>query len=422
MSIAPRTEFQLIDLDEGRPGDDGVPVVRLFGVTDAGESVVLFVPGFRPYFYFPVTRLLSDDDATACADALRRQFPDLDFVEVRWRRPISTHPRVHSLTPPPRTTAVARLGQVHRVQREPLLYYRPDSGDRFRHFLRITVAQPRDVPRVVRYLERPETLPGILGADRCYDSQAYESNVAYPLRFMVDLGLVGGGWVHVLPGTATVVPASAEADAFAPCQWRAQCPAGAIVSHNDPVQIARDRARPDGDGLGTAWSRLAAGLRVLVLSVTSIVGADNGAHVAGVSCTCQRGGAAAAAAAGSGGWQTVAFARRGPGAALDARPEPNEALVVFPFGPDDEAALVQAWHAFFMQFDPDFVVGYEVSEHLALLLDRAEALGLRDAVSTLGRDTTEPARVRSAQIYSANWVRSQRRMASTSNHEFKVRP
>jgi len=311
------------------------------------------------------------------------------------------------------------------------MFYRPDAGDRYRHFIRVTVGQPRDVGRVVRWLETPDALASMVGKDRCYDTQPYESNVAFPLRFMVDHGLVGGGWVSLVAGAATIIdgndPGGARTAAQYPgCQWRVRCGPGALMSHNDPVQVARVRASAEGndDAELARWSRLARGLRVLVLSVTTVPadgapganGSDSNERVAVVACTCQRDGDS------GGGWQTIAFARAGPGAAVVDRPGPTEALVAFHFPTDDagESALLQAFHAFYRQFDPDFVVGYEPIEQLELLLQRASDLGV-PALDVLGRPVTEAAHVRSSQIYTASWVRAQRRMASTSNHEFKVR-
>jgi len=313
------------------------------------------------------------------------------------------------------------------------MFYRPDAGDRYRHFIRVTVGQPRDVGRVVRWLETPDALASVVGADRCYDTQPYESNVAFPLRFMVDHGLVGGGWVSLVAGTATLVDGNDAGGArtaaqYPGCQWRVRCGPGALVSHNDPVQVARARAsaEADDDAELARWSRLARGLRVLVLSVTTVPadavpGANGRSHerVAVVACACQRG--ASGGSSGDGGWQTIAFARAGPGAAVVDRPAPTDALVAFHFPADDagEAALLQAFHAFYRQFDPDFVVGYEPIEQLELLLQRANDLGV-PALDVLGRPAAETAHVRSSQIYTASWVRAQRRMASTSNHEFKV--
>jgi len=58
-------------------------VLRLFGVTNEGESVVVFVHSVRPYFYFPVTAAFTDTDAAKLVTALTTQFADLAFVEVR---------------------------------------------------------------------------------------------------------------------------------------------------------------------------------------------------------------------------------------------------------------------------------------------------------------------------------------------------
>ena len=295
------------------------------------------------------------------------------------------------------------------------MYFRPDAGDRFDHFIKVTVGLPRDVARTARLLEQPGALAGLVGRDRCYDTQAYETNVAFPLRFMVDQGIVGGGWVRVAGSAISTADHMPDARAYAGCTLRLVAPAGALVSLNDPVGPAT--TPPNAH-----WSRLAHGMRTIVMDVCTVASPSVGAnasgtneppaeHIAVVACACRR----------DGQWQTIAFARRGRGASLAMRPAPTQALIVVPFASDDEAGLVRAWHAFFHHLDPDVVVGYEVSEHLELLLARADALGLRD-LGHLGRFGGQPARIRSTQIYSANWVRSQRRMASTSNHEFKVRP
>src|SRR4051794_32655172 len=62
-------------------------------------------------------------------------------------------------------------------------------------------------------------------------------------------------------------------------------------------------------------------------------------------------------------------------------------------------------------------LGYDVTDHIALFLERTQQLSL-PACSKLGRLPHIETKTRSRQTYAARWVRSQRRMATTSNREF----
>jgi DNA polymerase delta subunit 1 len=48
--------FQQIEVDEYMDGITGKPVVRLYGVTEQGNSVLCHVQNFLPYFYTPAPR------------------------------------------------------------------------------------------------------------------------------------------------------------------------------------------------------------------------------------------------------------------------------------------------------------------------------------------------------------------------------
>lgn len=86
------------------------------------------------------------------------------------------------------------IEKVEWVRSRSLLYYTASSYD----YLRITVARPQLVGAAVRALEQdgePE-----------HTYEATESKPSkYEERFMIDAGLVGGGWVHIHPGRYSLV-------------------------------------------------------------------------------------------------------------------------------------------------------------------------------------------------------------------------
>jgi DNA polymerase delta subunit 1 len=69
-------------------------------------------------------------------------------------------------------------------------------GDSTQTFLKIVVALPKHIPTLRRILESSVNIPGY--GDRTF--LTYESNILFVMRFMVDTGMVGGGWVQVPKG------------------------------------------------------------------------------------------------------------------------------------------------------------------------------------------------------------------------------
>jgi DNA polymerase delta subunit 1 len=68
-----------------------VPVLRMYGVTEAGNSVAAFVHGFEPYFYVEApTPSFSPDDCQALAAELNvsgaAQLPCCSVDECFWQR------------------------------------------------------------------------------------------------------------------------------------------------------------------------------------------------------------------------------------------------------------------------------------------------------------------------------------------------
>jgi DNA polymerase delta subunit 1 len=175
----------------------------------------------------------------------------------------------------------------------------------------------------------------------------YESNVPFALRFMVDAGLVGGGWAEVPPG-AWWAPASGHSHRASTCQLEAHCRWDSVVAH-----------AAEGE-----WARVAP-LRTLSCDI---------------ECAGRRGLfpepqhdpviqiAAVLSVAGEPAPRAKLVLTLG-----SCSPLLGAQVVAF----DDEPALLRRWARLLRQADPDVVLGYNiVGFDLPYLYDRAAVLGL----------------------------------------------
>ncbi|KAG8882581.1 DNA-directed DNA polymerase delta [Tulasnella sp. 331] len=145
--LNPKTDaiiFQQTDIEEIQSGS--ALELRLYGVTEAGHSVLAHVTNFLPYFYIPTPRGFADGDMDSFKATLNNQV-----------QPNSVH-------------------SVKTVKKRSLWGYR---GEDMVLFLKITRGECdfRDL--------FPEPIT------------TYESNIAYTLRFMVDRQVIGMNWIEV---------------------------------------------------------------------------------------------------------------------------------------------------------------------------------------------------------------------------------
>eukprot|EP00775_Hariotina_reticulata_P002392 gene2392-2696_t len=150
-----------------------VPVVRMYGVNDAGNSVCVFVHGFEPYFYCDCPHDWSPEDCNELLLALK--------------------------------------------------------GGQQRPYLKIVCALPNLVAPARGALEdgvrlaSGQNLPGLA---------SYESNVLYALRFMVDTNMGGGQWLEIPPGCwKAAAGAEGSAGRATWCQIEAHCVWDKIIAH-----------------------------------------------------------------------------------------------------------------------------------------------------------------------------------------------
>ncbi|GAX78824.1 hypothetical protein CEUSTIGMA_g6261.t1 [Chlamydomonas eustigma] len=207
--IAPRMESM-----DKEPGQKQVPVIRMYGVTDYGNSVCAFVHGFEPYFYAEKPRNWGTEALEELQQDLNKQLASKTKGDGN---------------------AVLRL----EVERKASVW--GYQGGAQKDFIRIVMSLPNYVTPARSLIENGLKV-GDFGDIR---STTYESNVLYALRFMIDMNVVGGNWVE-LPAGKYVMPYSPQTY----CQIEAHVRYEDLLSHT-----------PEGD-----WARLAP-LRVLSVDI-----------------------------------------------------------------------------------------------------------------------------------------------------------
>lgn len=172
--------FQMLDCTQTKgssyPGvssvlHDEVPIIRLYGITKEGHTVLVHSYNFEPYLWIEAPRnwipmhshtLLKEMNAD-----LRSQ-TQLDNTIVR----IELH---------------LRKSIMHFTSNELLPH------------LKIVVQLPQHVPKVRSLLtDKGVTCTGGWSGARTF--LTYESNVIFPMRFLVDNGIFGSNWVTIPKG------------------------------------------------------------------------------------------------------------------------------------------------------------------------------------------------------------------------------
>uniref|UniRef100_A0A8C2XJA7 DNA polymerase n=1 Tax=Cyclopterus lumpus TaxID=8103 RepID=A0A8C2XJA7_CYCLU len=168
--------FQQIDLDyylvAGMPGQlqEKVPIIRMFGVTDSGNSVCCHIHGFAPYFYVPAPSGFTSDDL----GEFKRELNSVVLKDMRSNKD---------------NISVTVLA-VDITRKESMYGY---HGKRSLDFLRITMAMPRLIAPAKRVLEQGFKF----GHFPINGYQSYEANIDFEIRFMVDSDVVGCCWIEL---------------------------------------------------------------------------------------------------------------------------------------------------------------------------------------------------------------------------------
>ncbi|KAF2462071.1 DNA polymerase delta catalytic subunit [Lineolata rhizophorae] len=168
--------FQQIDAEEGVLVGAGT-AVRLFGVSEAGHSVLLHVTGFLHYLYVAAPVSFQPSDCGPFEAYLESQLGHYQ-------------PVIHS---------------VQMVMRENLYGF---QGNQKSPFLKITVNDPKQMREVRSTIEEKRAnYKGLWHITDPEEKITTYDDIQYVLRFMIDCKIPGMSWVEVPPAKYNILPA-----------------------------------------------------------------------------------------------------------------------------------------------------------------------------------------------------------------------
>eukprot|EP00761_Pharyngomonas_kirbyi_P003062 gb/GECH01003066.1/.p1 GENE.gb/GECH01003066.1/~~gb/GECH01003066.1/.p1 ORF type:complete len:1039 (+),score=172.93 gb/GECH01003066.1/:1-3117(+) len=319
-------DYYVGDARENMPGMSSgqAPIVRLYGVSENGNSVTGHVHGYTPYIYIPKPDGMS-----------------MSLSDFR-----DTLNEVLGKTMKEDNKGKERIVRVDTQRKRSILHY--DFGEP-KIFLRIFTAIPAYVPKLREVLEQGFVIPG-LGFRKHI---TYESDVLFVLRCMIDSSLVG-------------------------CQW-VEAPAGAYSLRSDDEQqttaqiefdIAYDQLCPQPT---TGQGSTIAPVRVMSFDI-ECAGEDGHFPVPDkdpviqiANCVLRQG-------------ESQPFIKNVFVLGTCANIVGSDVLSF-----ESESDMLEAWAQFIRSVDPDVITGYNfVSFDLPYMLQRAKALQVKD-FEKLGR-------------------------------------
>jgi DNA polymerase delta subunit 1 len=325
-----------VDLDyitKDCAGGEKEPVLRIWGVDEEQHSVQANVYGFAPYMW-----IVSPPG-----------YAEVDLEPLRRR-----------INAKMQENAVVSI-EIHK--KESILYYTGGTG---RDFLKIVTVLPKQIASCRTILE--EGIQFVEGGPT-EKVTTFESNVPFVLRYMIDRGIVGGGWLEAPAGSYGVVPESKKTS---------NCQIEFDIVYDRLVAQAPDNPR---------WAKIAP-LRILSFDI---------------ECAAPKG--------------AFPEPERDPvimiGNLVTVQGQSKPIVKnVFTFKPCSaivgsqvlsyrtEKEMMAAWQRFVVEVDPDVVIGYNICNFdFPYLTGRAKALRI-DTFAYLGRVRNRVAKTKAATFSS----------------------
>jgi hypothetical protein len=150
-----------------------VPVIRAFGVTEAGNSAIVCIHGFTPYGYFALPEGSTFDHTEENLAKIRVYLNNRLEGQARGGK---LHEYCHAVS-------------YETGYKSIMGYESPHT-----HFFRVMVAMPTLIPTLKRIMEEGVDLSGVT-TPQGNDYSAFECNVPFVLRYMIDNDISGAGWL-----------------------------------------------------------------------------------------------------------------------------------------------------------------------------------------------------------------------------------
>ncbi|XP_064545530.1 DNA polymerase delta catalytic subunit [Drosophila montana] len=324
--------FQQLDVEnyvgQALPGMPGaqlgpVPVVRMFGVTMEGNSVCCHVHGYCPYFYITAPRDFEQRHCSEMHEALDKKV----IADMRSNK----------------DNVQEAVLAVELVQRLNIHGY---QGDDKQTYIKITVALPRFVAAASRLLKKEV----IMGNFDFQDCRAFENNIDFDIRFMVDTHVVGCNWIELPSGVWRLRGRNSKPATESRCQIEVDVAYDQFISHE-----------PEGE-----WSKVAP-LRILSFDI---------------ECAGRKG--------------IFPEAKMDPVIQIanmvirqgESEPFIRNVFTLKQCAPiigsqvlsyDQETQLLDKWSAFVREVDPDILTGYNINNFdIPYLLNRAAHLKVKN--------------------------------------------
>ena len=253
---------------------------------------------------------------------------------------------------------------VELIHRRPLTGYSPRDSE---PFFKITVASPRLVATSRTVLQKGiACLPG----DRMWCCEkTFESNIPFPLRFMIDEDLSGGSWVEVKNATYT---------RRNPSEYTSTCQLEIDVHYKDVISH-----KPEGD-----WQRLAP-LRILSFDIECVNESGKGFPTPEIAKVIQIAAILKSVIATDHICKVVWT--------LDTCADiPGATVLEF----SSEAELLTSFQQFVLASDPDILTGYNiVNFDLPFLIERSQIIKA-NSFPKLGRLNDSISKIKNAVFES----------------------
>ena len=316
-----------------------VPVIRIFGVTDAGNSVAAYIHGYTPYGYFGLPDGYEVDGSEENLAEIRR------FLNDRLREKVGGRGRGGgggNAGGANGNDDAAASAFCHGVQ------YIDDHSSIMGYsathtkFLKVFVGMPTMIPKLKTIMESEgHNVPGLRstngGGGMGCQLQPFECNVPFVLRFMIDRDITGAGWLTLPEGTYSLRRNEAQKQTH--CQLEVDVAFNEIVAH-----------KPEGE-----WNKIAP-LRVLSLDI-ECQGRKGHFPEAEQDPVIQIANAVSVYGNNDGPIVQNVFTLKGCLPIVGAQVIPS----------DTEEDMLLKWRAFLQAADADIITGYNVQVSLVIV-------------------------------------------------------